>query len=47
MTDEQAKDRMLEYNGKYDYCDFRYPQCENHDCPSDEEIIKKILEVEK
>lgn len=46
MTQEEAKERMMEYNGKCNYCE-QYPDCEKHACPTDEEIIQKIMEVEK
>lgn len=47
MTEEEAKERMMEYKGKCDYCEHKYPDCEKIPCPTDEEIIQKIMEVEK
>ena len=46
MTEEEAKKRMLEYNGKCDYCEFKNQKCKDNACPTDEDTIKKIIEVE-
>lgn len=46
MTEEEAKERMLEYNGKCDYCEFKNQKCKDNACPTDEYIITKIIEVE-
>ena len=45
MTKEEAYNRMMEYKGKCDYCPLHYPECENTDCPTDEEILEIIMEV--
>lgn len=46
MTEEEAKERMLEYNGKCDYCEFKNQKCKDNACPTDGDIITKIIEVE-
>lgn len=43
-NEEKAKEIMMEYKGKCDYCEHKYPDCEKIPCPTDEEIIKKIME---
>lgn len=46
IDEEKAKRIMMEFKGKCAFCEHKYPDCEIFPCPTDEEIIKKIMEVE-